>query len=128
MYFAVAALPPEYPDTTFLTPLTCLNTASTPQKQPPANTAVASPGEVAFCGAPAKSGTAAPTTPARAKRTIAIDAVARMTVSGVGSASISATGYPKPYDGRIGRKFQSTVAGRPATCSAAVAGGDSAMT
>src|SRR5207244_12907934 len=36
---AVPALPPEDPDPTRTTPRTCLNTASTPQKQPPANTA-----------------------------------------------------------------------------------------
>jgi hypothetical protein len=32
-----------YPLVTLLTPLTCSNTASTPQKQPPAKTAVCSP-------------------------------------------------------------------------------------
>src|SRR6476661_5561104 len=81
MYFAVWALPPEYPDTTFLTPLTCLNTASTPQKHPPANTAVASPGVAAFGGAPAKSGTAARAAPPSAKITIANSVVERMGIS-----------------------------------------------
>src|SRR2546422_1937077 len=37
--FRSAALPPAYPDTTCSTPRTCRNTASTPQKHPPANTA-----------------------------------------------------------------------------------------
>src|SRR4051794_4326287 len=36
---AVDAEPPAYPDVTCVTPRTCLKTASTPQKHPPANTA-----------------------------------------------------------------------------------------
>src|SRR6266498_2713741 len=46
-YWAVAGEPPEYPDLTSLTPFTCSKTASTPQKQPPASTAVCSPLELA---------------------------------------------------------------------------------
>src|SRR5262245_51788213 len=43
MYCAGRADPPAYPDTALLTPFTCRKTASTPQKQPPANTAVCGP-------------------------------------------------------------------------------------
>src|SRR6476469_6978694 len=115
MYLAVAALPPEYPDTTFFTPLTCLNTASTPQKHPPANTAVASPGVAAFGGAPAKSGTAARAAPLHANVTMASNVVRRMgNLLGCAGCReprngvprlVSAWFHPKPYDGRIARKF-----------------------
>src|SRR5207253_9164312 len=42
-YCAVLEEPPEYPEVTLMTPLTCSKTASTPQKHPPASTAVCSP-------------------------------------------------------------------------------------
>src|SRR5947207_12776362 len=41
-YCAVDFSPPEYPDSTFVTPRTCSKTPCTPQKQPPAMTAVCS--------------------------------------------------------------------------------------
>src|SRR6266540_4512894 len=56
VYFAVVALPPEYPETTRETPLTCLKTASTPQKQPPASTAVCSPAAAGKPDSAAKPG------------------------------------------------------------------------
>src|SRR5579872_365972 len=42
-YSAAAEDPPEYPEVALITPRTCWKTACTPQKQPPASTAVCCP-------------------------------------------------------------------------------------
>ena len=55
---AVFAAPPAYPDVALITPLTCWNTACTPQKQPPATTMVSVPAEVDSGTSNAGSGTA----------------------------------------------------------------------
>src|SRR6186713_599662 len=52
-YFAVEALPPAYPETACETPCTRWNTPCTPQKQPPANTAVCMPLALAVSSAAA---------------------------------------------------------------------------
>src|SRR6266498_1888167 len=57
-YSAVTGEPPEYPGVTSLTPFTCSKTASTPQQQPPASTAVCSPLELARGASRAGSGIA----------------------------------------------------------------------
>ena len=56
-YEAVPAEPPEYPEVTRTTPLTCSKTACTPQKHPPATTIVSVAEAVASGASTAGSGT-----------------------------------------------------------------------
>ena len=64
-YVGDGTRPPAYPDIADVTPRTCSNTPSTPQKQPPANTAVSSDDTVASgtSAAGAGSATASPRRP-----------------------------------------------------------------
>src|SRR5207248_2685539 len=56
-YSAVLDSPPEYPDVALITPFTCWKTAWTPQKHPPATTAVCWPEFVALVASTAGAGT-----------------------------------------------------------------------